>query len=61
MNRIMYGNEIFEEHGQKLLEMTEKALSLLAHGLGHLWLVDFFPLRKTLISSPNLVRADLQP
>ena len=46
INRIAYGNEIFDEHGQELLAMNRKALGLLASGMSNIWLVDFIPLRQ---------------
>jgi hypothetical protein len=60
ISRIAYGNEIFEEHGQDLLNMNRKALGLLASGMSNFWLVDFFPL-SSWFRSPDPVRADLYP
>jgi hypothetical protein len=58
--RMAYGNEIFEGHGQVLLNMNRKALRLLASGNSNFWLVDFFPLRNW-FCSPDSVRAYLYP
>jgi hypothetical protein len=60
ISRIAYGNEIFEEHGEDLLNMNRKAMGLLASGMSNFWLVDFFPLSNW-FRSPDPVRVDLYP
>jgi len=40
---MAYGNEIFKEHGEKILEMNREGLELISFSAGRFWWVDIFP------------------
>ena len=40
INRLAYGNEIFEEHGQDILEANREAMALLSFTFYQFWFVD---------------------
>lgn len=42
---MTYGDKIFKEHGQKLLEMNREAMDIVVFAGGRFWLVDLIPLR----------------
>ena len=42
---MAYGDEIFKEHGQKLLEMNREAVDIVAFAGSKFWLVDLIPPR----------------
>jgi hypothetical protein len=49
ISRLVYGNEIFEEHGQCILDTNRDALRFLVTGQSTLWFVDISPLRTFLL------------
>ena len=40
---MAYGNEIFKEHGEKILEMNREGLELISFSASRFWWVDLFP------------------
>ena len=44
INRMAYGDEIFNENGQKILEMNHQGVNSMAFIASRFWFVDVFPL-----------------
>jgi len=42
---MAYGDEIFNEHGQKFLEMNHQSVKFMSFIASRFWFVDVFPLR----------------
>lgn len=40
---MAYGDEIFKEHGQKILEMNREGMDIAGFAGSRFWLVDLFP------------------
>jgi hypothetical protein len=53
INRMAYGDEIFKEHGQKILEMNHEGMDLMITAGNSFWLVDVFAL--CMHSLPSIV------
>ena len=56
---MAYGDEIFKEHGQKLLEMNREAIDLGSFAMSRFWLVDLIPPRMQPTPS-TMIRPSLQ-